>query len=191
MAKILKEKGFNDVLPGQKLCRQCVTEYEKLTKPPENENMTEIIETESSQDELASDDDFLLYESPKKKLNSTLESIGVSPVNIHGVIQNSCASNVKGKLKKVLNVYKENISAVYNVLETEIEEKPPIYDRDTKNKAEEIDRLDAALEEKLVNAALKEKLVTASNTEKLQILTWFLIPGHESIVLNTLEFQSI
>ena len=40
MVKILKEKGFNDLLPGQKLCRQCVTEYEKLTKPPENENMT-------------------------------------------------------------------------------------------------------------------------------------------------------
>ena len=34
MAKILKEKGFNDVLPGQKLCRQCVTKYEKLTEPP-------------------------------------------------------------------------------------------------------------------------------------------------------------
>ena len=45
MAKILKEKGFN-VLHGPKLCRQCVTEYEKLTKPPENENMTEIIKTE-------------------------------------------------------------------------------------------------------------------------------------------------
>ena len=45
MAKILK-KGFNDVSPGQKLCRQCVTEYEKLTKPSENENMTEIFETE-------------------------------------------------------------------------------------------------------------------------------------------------
>ena len=67
MPKILKEKGFNDVLPGQKLCRQCVTKYEKLTKPPENENMTEMIETESSQDELASDDDFLLYESLKKE----------------------------------------------------------------------------------------------------------------------------
>ena len=79
MAKILKEKGFNDVLPGQKLCRQCVTEYGKLTKTPENENMTEIIETESSQDELASDDYFLLYESPNKKLKSTLESTGVSP----------------------------------------------------------------------------------------------------------------
>ena len=45
----------------------CKVEYEKLTKPPENENMTEIIETESVQDKLASDDDFLLYESPKKK----------------------------------------------------------------------------------------------------------------------------
>ena len=44
MAKILKEKGFNNVLPGQKLCRQCVTEYEQLTKPPENESMIEIIE---------------------------------------------------------------------------------------------------------------------------------------------------
>ena len=38
MAKILKEKGLNDVLLGQKLYRQCLTEYEKLTKPSENEN---------------------------------------------------------------------------------------------------------------------------------------------------------
>ena len=158
MAKILKEKGFNDVLPGQKLSRQCVTEYKKLTKPLENENMTEIIETESSQDELASDDNFLLYESPKKKLDLTLESTGVSPVNIHGVTQHSCASNVKGKLKKVLNVYKENISSTYNVSDVEIEETLPIYDRYTKNKVEELDRL---------RAGMKEKLVTASNTKKL------------------------
>ena len=39
MAKILKEKGFNDTLPGQKLCRQCVTEYEMLTKTPENDRI--------------------------------------------------------------------------------------------------------------------------------------------------------
>ena len=163
MAKILKEKGFNDVLPGQSLYRQSVTEYEKLTKPPEKENMTEIIEAESSQDQLASDDDFLLYESPKKKFNLTLKSIGVSPVNIHGVGQHRCASNAKGKLKKILNVYKENISAAFNVLDIEIEEPPPIYDyRDTKNKAKELDRL---------HAAMKEKLDTVSNAEKLQILT--------------------
>ena len=50
-------------------------EYEKLTKSPKNEKMTEIIETESSQDELASDGDFLLYESKKKtcRLSKALE----------------------------------------------------------------------------------------------------------------------
>ena len=61
-------------------------------------------------------------------------------------------------------MYKENTSAAY-VLDIEIEEPTPIYDRDTKNKAEELERL---------HAATKEKLVTASNTEKLQILT--LVP---------------
>ena len=92
--------------------------------------MTKIIKTESSQDELASDDDFLLHESPKKKLNSTLESIEVSPVNIDGVAQHSHASNGKVKSKKALNVHKENISVTHNVSDLEIEEPPSIYDRD-------------------------------------------------------------
>ena len=82
-------------------------------------------------------------------------------------------------------MYKENISAAY-VLNTEIEEPSTIYDRDNKNKTEELDRL---------HAAMMEKLVTTSNTEKMQILTrmqiLILIFGHEGFVLNTLEFQSI
>ena len=55
-------------------------------------------------------------------------------------------------------MYKENISAAYNVSDIEIEEPPLKYDRDTKNKAEELDRL---------HTAMKGKLVTASNTEKI------------------------
>ena len=62
-------------------------------------------------------------------------------------------------MKKVLNVYKENISAAYNVSDIE---RSLIYDRDNKNKAEELDRQ---------YDAMKEKLVTTSNTKKLQILT--------------------
>ena len=65
-----------------------------------------------AQDKLASDYDFLLYVSPKKKLNLTCESIGVSPVNILAVPPHSRASNRKGKLKKVLNVCKENTSTI-------------------------------------------------------------------------------
>ena len=53
-------------------------------------------------------------------------------------------------------MYKENISAAY-VLNIEIEEPSTIYDRDNKNKTEELDRL---------HAAMMEKLVTTSNTEK-------------------------
>ena len=59
---------------------------------------------------------------------------------------------------------KENISAAY-VSDVEIEEPPPIYDRDAKNKAGELDRL---------HATMKKKLVTYSNTENLQILN--LVP---------------
>ena len=75
-------------------------------------------------------------------------------------LPNSRASKTKGNLKKVFSVYKESICAAYNVLNIEIEEISPIYGRDTKNKAEELDR---------PHAAMKEKLVTTSNTEKLQI----------------------
>ena len=60
-------------------------------------------------------------------------------------------------------MYKENISAAYNVSDIEIEEPSPIYDRDTKNKAEELYWLDAAM---------KVKLATASNTKNF--VSWFL-----------------
>ena len=90
--------------------------------------MTEIIKTESSQDKIASDHDFLPHESPKKKVDLTLASIGVSPVNIHGAAQHSCASNAKGKFKNVLNVYKKDISTAFNISDIQIEEPPPIYD---------------------------------------------------------------
>ena len=58
------------------------------------------------------------------RLSKTLEF----PQFPHGVAQHSRASNAKGKLKKVLNVCKENISAVY-VSQIEIEEPFPIYNR--------------------------------------------------------------
>ena len=55
-------------------------------------------------------------------------------------------------------MYKENIFAGYNISDIEIKEPAPIHDRDTKRyQAEELDRM---------HAAMKEKLVTVSNTEK-------------------------
>ena len=79
-------------------------------------------------------------------------------------------------------MYKGGYSAAYNVLDIEIEDPPPIYDRDTKNKGAELDRL---------HAAMKEKLVTTSNTEKLQILTLFPDPWSQKYCSEYFKFQSI
>ena len=54
---------------------------------------------------------FCCMNHQKKKLDSRKHWSFL--VNIHGVAQPSHASNARGKLKKVLNVYKENISAAY------------------------------------------------------------------------------
>ena len=43
-------------------------EYEKLTKPPKNGNMIEMIETESSQDKLASEMILCSMKHQKRKL---------------------------------------------------------------------------------------------------------------------------
>ena len=79
-------------------------------------------------------------------------------------------------------MHKENISVAYNVSDIEIKEQSSTHDRDTKNQVEELDKL---------YAAMKEKLLTTSNIEKLQILT--LVPDSWSrkYCLNTLEFHSI
>ena len=42
-----------------------------------------------SKGEIASYDDVLMCETPRKKRNSALESIGASPVNMHGIAQHS------------------------------------------------------------------------------------------------------
>ena len=79
-------------------------------------------------------------------------------------------------------MYQENISAAYNVSDIEIKEPSSTYDRDTKNQAEELDKL---------YAAIKEKLLTTSIIEKLQILT--LVPDSWSrkYCSEYFEFQNI
>ena len=37
------------------------------------------------------------YETPRKRLNTSLETVGVSPVNLHGVPQHSRATSAKRK----------------------------------------------------------------------------------------------
>ena len=75
----------------------------------------------------------------------------------------------RGKLKKVLIVYKEKISAAYSVSDVEIEELRPLCDRDTKNKAEELEPETACWYEEIIH---RFKYRKTANTD---FDSWFLV----------------
>ena len=77
MAKELKAKGYN-VIPGHSLCRQCVKKY----------NIIECDQNESDVEQNESDNDYSC-ETPRKKLNTSLDTMGISPVHLHRVAQQS------------------------------------------------------------------------------------------------------
>ena len=65
-----KQKG-HIFIPGQRLCHQCIKQYEKIMKEPEeiviHENETKI------EEELLTEEDGVEYkEFPRKKLNTSL-----------------------------------------------------------------------------------------------------------------------
>ena len=155
MAEQLKNKGI-DVIPGRMFCRQCVNELEN-----------ETVNVESSQSEQEDNDEvYSIVETPTKRLNSSLGSIGVSPINLHGVPQHSRAKSAISKFDKVVTTLKDNLSEAYqvdadvlNISDADSEAK------EVKWKASELDRL---------YDLMREKLKTATYPEKVQILT--LVP---------------
>ena len=78
MLKELKAKGYN-IIPGHSLCRQCVKKYDNIMEGDQNESDVEQNE---------SDNDYSC-ETPRKKLNTSLDTTGISPVHLHGVAQHS------------------------------------------------------------------------------------------------------
>ena len=83
-------------------------------KEPEE---TAIDENETkTEEELQTEEDGAEYEeSPKKKLNTSLESVGVSHINFHAVPQYSRVTRAKDKLKSVMEKYQKSISDVCNI----------------------------------------------------------------------------
>ena len=67
-------------------------------------------------DEDALDDaTYEVYKTSRKCLNTSLEMVGMSPVNLHGVLLNSRATSTKQKLDKVVDTYESTIAEAYNV----------------------------------------------------------------------------
>ena len=80
-------------------------------------------------DEDALDDaTYKVYETPRKRLNMSLETVGVSPVNLHGVPQHSRATSAKQKLDKVVDKYTSTIAEAYNVSKDVLDTSDSVFE---------------------------------------------------------------
>ena len=118
-------------------------------------------------DEDALDDaTYEVDETPRKRFITSLEMVGLSPVNLHGVPQRSQAASAKNKLVKVVDTYKSTIAETYDVSKDILHISDSVFEESNAQwKAVELERL---------HDTMREKLKTALHPEKIQILT--LIP---------------
>ena len=183
MAQQLKSRSV-DVMPGHMLCRQCIDQYETLINSESRESEMEEdpiddIDLIDDIDEAPNDAMYDVWETPRKRLNTSLETIGISPVNLHGVPQHSRAKSARQKLDKVVSTYKSNISEAYEVNKGLLDDSDSVFvTDDVQRKAAELERL---------HDAMREKLKTASYPEKIQILT--LVPDKWSCEYASKQFN--
>ena len=112
MAQQLKAKYFN-VQPGHMLCRQCITVYENIIDTSPSNTKVEETPMDDIDEDTLDDTTYEVYETPRKHLNTRLEMVGESSVNLHGVPQQSRATSTKQKLDKVVDTYKITITEAY------------------------------------------------------------------------------
>ena len=84
------------------ICCQCITAYENIINASSSDTKVE----ETPVDDALDDATYEVYETPRKRFNTSFETVCVSPpVNLHGVPQHSRATSTKQKLGKVVDTY--------------------------------------------------------------------------------------
>ena len=179
MAQQLKAKNF-DVKPGHMLCRQWITTaYENIINACFSDTEAEETPMNDIDEDALDDVTYEVHETPRKCFITSLETVGVSPVNLHGVPQRSQATSAKKKLDKVVDTYKSNIAETYDVSKDILHTSDSVFEESNAQwKAAELERL---------HDAMREKLKTASCPEKIQILT--LIPDKWSREYASKQFD--
>ena len=80
----LEAKGYN-VFPGHSFCLQCVRKYDNIIVGDQSES--DVEQNESHND--------YSCKTPRKKLNTSLDTMGISHAHLIGVAQHSWASTAK------------------------------------------------------------------------------------------------
>ena len=98
----------------------------------------------------------------RSSIPDLIDTMGISPVHLHGVAQHSWASTAKNKLDRAVEVLK-TLSDAYVVSTDQLASSESVnVISETEQKASELDRL---------HNLMKENLTTATYSEKIQILT--------------------
>ena len=96
---------------------------------------------------------------PKKKLSTSLDTMGISPVHLHKVVQHSQASTAKNKLDRAVEVLKTSMSDAYVVSTDQLASSESVnVISETEQKASELDRLHNLTKENLTTATYSEKM---------------------------------
>ena len=114
MEQQLKAKNF-DVQPGHMLFHQCIAAYKNIINASSLATEEEEIPMDDTDENALDDATYEVYETPRKCLNPSLETVGMSPVNLYGVLQHSQATSTMEKLDKVVNTYKSTIAEAHHV----------------------------------------------------------------------------
>ena len=114
MEQQLKAKNF-DVQPGHMLFHQCIAAYKNIINASSLATEEEEIPMDDTDENALDDATYEVYETPRKCLSPSLETVGMSPVNLYGVLQHSQATSTKEKLDKVVNTYKSTIAEAHHV----------------------------------------------------------------------------
>ena len=88
--------NFPNVVPGQQLCWSCFDAIISKFHEQDNCELEESISRASS-------------EKSREALNVSLETIGVSPIKLHGIPKHQRLSVAKSKVIKTMSKYEEHI----------------------------------------------------------------------------------
>ena len=112
---------------------------------------------ESDVEQNESDNDYS-SEMLRKKLNTSLDTTGISPVHLHGVAQHSRASTAKNKLDRAVEVLKPSLSDAYVVSTDQLASSESVnVISEFEQKASGLDRLHNLMKEKLTTSTYSKK----------------------------------
>ena len=108
--------------------------------------------------ELNESDNDYSSEMLRKKLNTSLDTTGISPVHLHGVAQHSRASTAKNKLDRAVEVLKPSLSDAYVVSTDQLASSESVnVISEFEQKASGLDRLHNLMKEKLTTSTYSKK----------------------------------